>query len=123
MEKIMLEKEAYIQVVAEYRSRYGYEDMTRDEKIEFDQKLNKVVGIKEGEATDQTESTDGEDPDDTENFRKEMRKKYGYDNMSEDEKADFDGKLDSVLGTNESETVDTMDDEEVDAPVRKLVRR
>ena len=123
MEKIMLDKEAYVQAVAEYRSRYGYEDMSQDEKIEFDQKLDKVVGIKEGEETDQTESTDDDDSDDTENFRKEMRDKYGYDDMSDEEKADFDGKLDSVLGSNESETVEAMDDEEVDAPVRRLVRR
>lgn len=122
MEKIMLDKEAYVQAVAEYRSRYGYEDMSQDEKIEFDQKLDKVVGIKEGEETDQTESTDGDDSDDTENFRKEMRDKYGYDDMSDEEKADFDGKLDSVLGTNETEQVETMDDEEIDAPVRKLTR-
>lgn len=122
MEKIMLDKEAYVQAVAEYRSRYGYEDMSQDEKIEFDQKLDKVVGIKEGEATDQTESTDGDGSDDTENFRKEMRDKYGYDDMSDEEKADFDGKLDSVLGTNETEQVETMDDEEIDAPVRKLTR-
>lgn len=120
MEKIMLDKEAYVQAVAEYRSRYGYEDMSQDEKIEFDQKLDKVVGIKESEETDQTESTDGDD--DTENFRKEMRDKYGYDDMSDEEKADFDGKLDSVLGTNETEQVETMDDEEIDAPVRKLTR-
>ena len=122
MEKIMLDKEAYVQAVAEYRSRYGYEDMSQDEKIEFDQKLDKVVGIKEGEETDQAESTDGDDSDDTENFRKEMRQKYGYDDMSDEEKADFDGKLDSVLGTNETEQVETMDDEEIDAPVRKLTR-
>ena len=122
MENIMLDKEAYVQAVAEYRSRYGYEDMSQDEKIEFDQKLDKVVGIKEGEETDQTESTDGDDSDDTENFRKEMRDKYGYDDMSDEEKADFDGKLDSVLGTNETEQVETMDDEEIDAPVRKLTR-
>ena len=122
MEKIMLDKEEYVQAVAEYRSRYGYEDMTQDEKIEFDQKLDKVVGIKEDEATDQTEEAEGTESDDTENFRKEMREKYGYDDMSDEEKADFDGKLDTVLGTNETEQVETMDDEEIDAPVRKLVR-
>lgn len=122
MEKIMLDKEEYVQAVAEYRSRYGYEDMTQDEKIEFDQKLDKVVGIKEDEATDQTEEADGAESDDTENFRKEMREKYGYDDMSDEEKADFDGKLDTVLGTNETEQVEIMDDEEIDAPVRKLTR-
>lgn len=122
MEKIMLDKEEYVQAVAEYRSRYGYEDMTQDEKIEFDQKLDKVVGIKEDEETDQTEETEGAEADDTENFRKEMREKYGYDDMSDEEKADFDGKLDTALGTNETEQVETMDDEEIDAPVRKLTR-
>lgn len=123
MEKIMLDKEEYVQAVAEYRSRYGYEDMTQDEKIEFDQKLDKVVGIKESETEDQTDEAEGTDSDDTEKFRKEMQEKYGYDDMSDDEKADFDSKLNTVLGTNESETVETMDDEDVDPPVRKLVRR
>lgn len=123
MEKLMLDKDAYVQAVAEYRSRYGYEDMTQDEKIEFDQKLDKVVGIKDDEASDQTEGTDNTDSDDTEKFRREMREKYGYDDMTDEEKADFDGKLDTVLGTNESETVDSTDDEGVDPPVRKLVRR
>ena len=51
MEKIMLDKEAYVQAVAEYRSRYGYEDMSQDEKIEFDQKLDKVVVVGEADSS------------------------------------------------------------------------
>lgn len=123
MERIMLDKDAYVQAIAEYRSRYGYEDMTQDEKIEFDQKLDKAVGLKEDSTEDQTEGTDGSDSDETENYRKEMREKYGYDEMTDEQKADFDGKLDAVLGVNDGDSVEAVDDEEVDPPVRKLVRR
>lgn len=121
MEKIMLDKDAYVQAVAEYRSRYGYEDMTQEERIAFDQRLDQAVGLKDDEPGDQVDST--ENSDDTDRFRNEMREKYGYDDMSDDEKADFDSKLDEVLGTGDGDTVEGADDEGVDPPVRKLVRR
>lgn len=123
MEKIMLGKDAYVQAVAEYRSRYGYEDMTQEEKIAFDQRLDQAVGLKEDESGDQTDAAENSDSDDSDRFRSEMRDKYGYEDMSDEEKADFDSKLDEVLGTGDSDTVEGADDEGVDPPVRKLVRR
>ena len=49
-------------------------------------------------------------------FRSRMEDKYGYEDMSDEEKADFDAKIDqvAVVGdkTDKTDTTDTTDDEE-----------
>lgn len=49
-------------------------------------------------------------------FRSRMEDKYGYEDMSDAEKADFDAKIDQVAvidgKTDKSDAADTTDDEE-----------
>lgn len=56
-------------------------------------------------------------------FRSRMEDKYGYEDMSDEEKADFDAKIDqvAVVGdkTDKTDTTDTTDEErerELDHP-------
>ncbi len=51
-------------------------------------------------------------------FRSRMEDKYGYEDMSDEEKADFDSKIDqvAVVGdkTDNTDETDTTDDEEIE---------
>ena len=56
-------------------------------------------------------------------FRSRMEDKYGYEDMSDEEKADFDAKIDqvAVVGdkTDKTDTTDTTDDEDTDDEERE----
>jgi hypothetical protein len=49
-------------------------------------------------------------------FRSRMEDKYGYEDMSDEEKADFDAKIDqvAVVGDKTDNTDDTDDDDGMD---------
>lgn len=115
MEKLYLSAREYEAAVEAYRDRYNYDEMSDDEKSEFDDRLDRVVGIKE-ESSDYSDSP--ESKTDSEKLRDELKEKYGYDDMSDDEKASFDEKLDEALGA-ESEGGDDSED----APEKVLSRR
>lgn len=48
-------------------------------------------------------------------FRSRMEEKYGYEDMTDEEKAEFDAKLDQVAVVDKkTDTTDTTDDEVVE---------
>lgn len=116
MEKLYLNRDEYEAAVDEYRKRSGYDDMSDEEKDRFDEKLDQAVGIRESEDTEPAEPSDR--GSDSMQLRDEMREKYGYDNMSDAEKANFDEKLDQVFGS-EGESGEDAED----APEKVLTRR
>lgn len=67
MEKIYLSPDEYTIVAESYRNKYGYDEMSDDEKAIFDERLSKVVEQKEDDA----ESTD--EPDQPERVLKRTR--------------------------------------------------
>ena len=105
MEKMKLSCDEYDAVIEKYREQNGYDDMSDDEKAAFDEKLDKVVERSddedETEAGDTTDSS-SEATSDSDKLRQELKEKYGYDEMSDEQKQVFDEKLDEVVGTEDS---------------------
>lgn len=105
MEKMKLSRNEYDAVVEKYREQNGYDEMSDDEKTAFDEKLDKVVECSDGEdETETSETTDSpsEATSDRDKLRQELKDRYGYDEMSEEQKQAFDEKLDEVVGTEDS---------------------
>lgn len=105
MEKMKLSRDEYDAVVEKYREQNGYDDMSDDEKVAFDEKLDKVVECSddenETEASDTTDSP-SEATSDSDKLRQELKDRYGYDDMSDEQKQAFDEKLDEVVGAEDS---------------------
>ena len=105
MEKMKLSRDEYDAVVEKYREQNGYDDMSDDEKAAFDEKLDKVVECSddenETEASDTTDSP-SEATSDSDKLRQELKDRYGYDDMSDEQKQVFDEKLDEVVGAEDS---------------------
>lgn len=105
MEKMKLSRDEYDAVVEKYREQNGYDDMSDDEKAAFDEKLDKVVECSddenETEASDTTDSS-SEATSDSDKLRQELKDRYGYDDMSDEQKQVFDEKLDEVVGAEDS---------------------
>lgn len=107
MEKMYLSQEEYDAVVDEYRSRSGYDEMTDEEKAAFDEKLDRAVGVKDQSPDDETDDVEADDNrSDSDKMRDQAKKEYGYDKMSDEEKASFDEKLDQVYGPEGGEDGD-----------------
>lgn len=122
MEKLYLNPEEYRAVVAEYRSRYGYDEMSDEEKEAFDNRLDQVAAQTEGDgadAPDPSEASDssGGDRSDADQLRGELKRQYGYDGMSEEQKQAFDERLDEALGAESS------GDEDPPEQPQKVLRR
>lgn len=105
MEKMKLSRDEYDAVVEKYREQNGYDDMSDDEKAAFDEKLDKVVECSDDE--DETEASDTTDSpseatSDSDKLRQELKDRYGYDDMSDEQKQAFDEKLDEVVGAEDS---------------------
>lgn len=105
MEKMKLSRDEYDAVVEKYREQNGYDDMSDDEKAAFDEKLDKVVECSDDE--DETEASDTTDSpseatSDSDKLRQELKDRYGYDDMSDEQKQAFDEKLDEVVGVEDS---------------------
>lgn len=122
MEKIYLNSEEYDVAVDAYRSQYGYDDMSDEEKEAFDERLDKVVAKKEDgpDPSEDTESTDAssdtksvDNRSDSEELRDDLKSQYGYDDMSDEQKQAFDEKLDEVVGQETSEDEDPNQPEKV----------
>lgn len=105
MEKMKLSCDEYDAVIEKYREQNGYDDMSDDEKAAFDEKLDKVVERSddedETEAGDTTDSS-SEATSDSDKLRQELKEKYGYEEMSDEQEQVFDEKLDEVVGTEDS---------------------
>lgn len=104
MEKMKLSRDEYDAVVEKYREQNGYDDMSDDEKATFDEKLDKVVECSddenETEASDTTDSP-SEATSDSDKLRQELKDRYGYDDMSDEQKQAFDEKLYEVVGAED----------------------
>lgn len=104
MEKMKLSREEYDAVVEKYREQNGYDEMSDDEKTAFDEKLDKVVECSDGEdesETSETKDSPSEATSDRDKLRQELKDRYGYDEMSDEQKQAFDEKLDEVVGTED----------------------
>ncbi len=105
MEKMKLSRDEYDAVVEKYREQNGYDDMSDDEKAAFDEKLDKVVECSDDEdETETSETTDSpsEATSDSDKLRQELKDRYGYDEMSDEQKQAFDEKLDEVVSAEDS---------------------
>lgn len=105
MEEMKLSRDEYDAVVEKYRKQNGYDDMSDDEKAAFDEKLDKVVECSDDEdETETSETTDSPSAatSDRDKLRQELKDRYGYDEMSDEQKQAFDEKLDEVVGTEDN---------------------
>lgn len=105
MEKMKLSRDEYDAVVEKYREQNGYDDMSDNEKAAFDEKLDKVVECSDDEdETETSETTDSpsEATSDSDKLRQELKDRYGYDEMSDEQKQAFDEKLDEVVSAEDS---------------------
>lgn len=59
MEKVKIPAEHFNDVISSYREHYGYEDMSDEEKADFDEKLAQAVEI--DNTDDDTENIDQDD--------------------------------------------------------------
>ena len=115
-----MDPEQYDAAAEAYRSRYGYDDMSDEQKDVFDEHLDKIIEKRDNESdhSENAEDTDGsvDDRSDFEKFRDELKCKYGYDDMSDEQKQAFDEKLDEVIGQ------ETSEDESPDQQEKVLIR-
>lgn len=127
-------QEQYDQMKEYYREQKGYDDMSDDEKEEFDAQLDKAMSelyeVDESDDSDQTDSNEMGDKektevsgDDIEQIKNDVRERYGYDDMSDDEKEAFDEQLDQYC----DETFEVTDEKENDKSeetdhVKRLIR-
>ena len=114
MEKMKLSRNEYDAVVEKYREQNGYDEMLDEEKAAFDEKLDKVVECSEVEKQlEESETTDSssEETSDSDKLRSELKEKYGYDEMSDEQKQAFNEKLDEIVGTEDSGEDDPGDNE------------
>lgn len=105
MEKMKLSRDEYDAVVEKYREQNGYDDMSDDEKAAFDEKLDKVVecsGDEDETETSETTDSPSEATSDSDKLRQELKDRYGYDEMSDEQKQAFDEKLDEVVSAEDS---------------------
>ena len=124
MEKMKLSHDEYDAVVEKYREQNGYDDMSDDEKAAFDEKLDKVVECSDDEEeTEESETTDSpsEETSDRDKLRQELKDRYGYDEMSDEQKQAFDEKLDEVVGAEDSGE-DNPEENEIGAKVLRRSR-
>ncbi len=125
MEKIYLDAKEYDAVIDAYKNQHGYDDMSDEEKEAFDDRLDKVVA-KRDEETDSSEDAESADTSsdadsidnrsDSDKLRDDLKRQYGYEDMSDDQKRAFDERLDEVVGP------ETNEDEDPDQP-EKVLRR
>ena len=114
MEKIKLSREKYDAAIEKYREQNGYDELSDDEKAAFDEKLDKAIQCSDYEnETEPGEASESpsEASSDRDKLREELKSKYGYDDMSNEQKAAFDEKLDKAVGAEDSSEEDTGDND------------
>ena len=140
----VISQEEYDAIKDYYRKDKGYDDLSEDEKEEFDRKLDVAlseiyeVGENDGDNdSDETETSDyGEKANGSDkitltesqlsDIKNRVRKDNGYDDMSDDEKEAFDEKLDQICSESyevvEDENENDKAEENENSYVKKLVR-
>ena len=104
--------------------KYGYDDMSDEEKERFDAKMDEVAVVEKQtkdkdkhDEADKTEATDNKEgpkkvsQEEYDKFRDKMEKKYGYDKMSDEEKERFDATIDKVAVVDKKTDADNNDEE------------
>lgn len=130
-------QEQYEQIKEYYREQKGYEDMSDDEKAEFDANLDKAMSdlyeVDESEGDDdQTDNAEiGEkkmelSETEMDKVKGDLRERYGYDEMSGEDKATFDEQLEQYCDDNFDVVEDDKEQDKVEedenAKVKKLIR-
>lgn len=130
-------QEQYEQIKEYYREQKGYEDMSDDEKAEFDTNLDKAMSdlyeVDESEGDDdQTDNAEiGEkkmelSETEMDKVKGDLRERYGYDEMSDEDKATFDEQLEQYCDDNFDVVEDDKEQDKVEedenAKVKKLIR-
>lgn len=130
-------QEQYEQIKEYYREQKGYEDMSDDEKVEFDANLDKAMldlyEVDESEGDDdQTDNAEmGEkkmelSETEMDKVKGNLRERYGYDEMSDEDKATFDERLEQYCDDNFDVVEDDKEQDKVEedenAKVKKLIR-
>lgn len=130
-------QEQYEQIKEYYREQKGYEDMSDDEKAEFDAKLDKAMldlyEVDDSDSDhDQTDNAEmGEKKmelteSEMEKVKGDLRERYGYDDMSDEDKATFDEQLEHYCDDNFDVVEDDKEQDKVEADenakVKKLIR-
>lgn len=130
-------QEQYEQIKEYYREQKGYEDMSDDEKAEFDANLDKAMSdlyeVDESEGDDdQTDNAEmGEkkkelSETEMDKVKGDLRERYGYDEMSDEDKATFDEQLEQYCDDNFDVVEDDKEQDKVEedenAKVKKLIR-
>ena len=130
-------QEQYEQIKEYYREQKGYEDMSDDEKAEFDAKLDKAMSdlyeVDDSDSdNDQTDNAEmGEKKmelteSEMEKVKGDLRERYGYDDMSDEDKATFDEQLEHYCDDNFDVVEDDKEQDKVEADenakVKKLIR-
>lgn len=130
-------QEQYEQIKEYYREQKGYEDMSDDEKAEFDTNLDKAMSdlyeVDESEGDDdQTDNAEiGEkkmelSETEMDKVKGDLRERYGYDEMSDEDKVTFDEQLEQYCDDNfdvvEYDKEQDKVEEDENAKVKKLIR-
>lgn len=130
-------QEQYEQIKEYYREQKGYEDMSDDEKAEFDTNLDKAMSdlyeVDESEGDDdQTDNAEiGEkkmelSETEMDKVKGDLRERYGYDEMSDEDKVTFDEQLEQYCDDNFDVVEDDKEQDKVEedenAKVKKLIR-
>lgn len=130
-------QEQYEQIKEYYREQKGYEDMSDEEKAEFDANLDKAMSdlyeVDDSESDDdQTDNAEmGEkkmelSENEMEKVKGDLRERYGYDDMSDEDKATFDEQLEQYCDENFDVVEDDKEQDKVEedenAKVKRLIR-
>lgn len=130
-------QEQYEQIKEYYREQKGYEDMSDEEKAEFDTNLDKAMSdlyeVDDSESDDdQTDNAEmGEkkmelSENEMEKVKGDLRERYGYDDMSDEDKATFDEQLEQYCDENFDVVEDDKEQDKVEedenAKVKRLIR-
>lgn len=136
MSEVVTQKQ-YEQIKDYYREQKGYEDMSDEEKEAFDENLDKAMSdlyeVDDSDSDDeQTETSEMGEPkmelsgDEIEQVKNDVRERYGYDEMSDEDKEVFDERLEQYCNENfdvvEDEKEQDQIDEDENAKVKRLIR-
>ena len=130
-------QEQYEQIKEYYREQKGYEDMSDEVKAEFDANLDKAMSdlyeVDDSESDDdQTDNAEmGEkkmelSENEMEKVKGNLRERYGYDDMSDEDKATFDEQLEQYCDENFDVVEDDKEQDKVEedenAKAKRLIR-
>lgn len=127
-------QEQYEQIKEYYREQKGYEDMSDEEKAEFDANLDKAMSdlyeVDDSESDDdQTDNAEmGEkkmelSENEMEKVKGDLRERYGYDDMSDEDKATFDEQLEQYCDENFDVVEDDKEQDKVEEDENTKVKR